>query len=270
MSIEFPFFEAPQSSRLKLWQDGYEAYQREKSVTCQKTTISRNTADLRKFFMEVRKLPWQITVEDIERTMEVLRRKGSAEHSINRILSQVWGLFEFCQKKGVDAEYPRGFNPARGVERVRVKPYGKAVVLSTIEVQALLEVMRSEAAIVSRRDYAFTLTRLLLGDTTPYLLRMKWGSLTFRKYDTWFSYQKGGEHIKRQVPESAWQAIRHYLEVSGRLPHIQPHEYIFAPLAHPLTEGATGQSQDWDGSRFLPATNIWTNLKKFARQAGIA
>lgn len=269
MPSDFPFFEAPDSERLICWRAAYDAFNRTILENYQKGTKDNYRINLRNFFRETKKVPWEITAGDVEETMERFRQVGRKAVTINKMLSQLARFYRYCREKGIDPEWAGDGDPTSGVPRNTVNLYGKAVVLSTGEIQALLGVMRAEPAIISRRDYAFTLTRLLLGDRGTYLLRMTWGSLSFQTHTTWFCYQKGGVGIKRQMPEPAWQAIKDYLEASGRLAHIQAEEYIFAPLANPLKQGATGENRDWDGSRFLPGSDFGKHLKKFGRAAGI-
>ena len=126
------------------------------------------------------------------------------------------------------------------VPRCKIVPYRVTTSLSTGEVQALLTAMRSEPSILSLRDYAFTLTRLLMGDTTPDLLKMRWESLTINEDEAWFTYRRRSGKITREIPAAAWEAISHYLEAAGRMPHMQGKDYIFAPLADPLKTGGTG------------------------------
>jgi hypothetical protein len=93
--------------------------------------------------------------------------------------------------------------------------------------------------------------------------------LTVEVDRTWFTYLKVQRTIKKQIPTPAWQAIRLYLEKSGRLPHIQAQDYIFAPLAIPLGTGIQGVDKEWDSSRYLRASFFGNNLRRFARVAGI-
>ena len=269
MSSEFPFFEAPDSERLEKWRQAFEQYLAYRYANYHKNTADSSKKSIRNFMAQVRKLPWQITAADVEAYIENLPTKWQEPMSIKNFHSHLATFYTWCLEKRIDTECQPDFNPVKNVHRCKVIPYSAKTSLSTGEVQALLTAMRSEPSIVSLRDYAFTLTRLLMGDTTPNLLKMKWGSLTLKGNETWFTYRRRSGKIKQQIPAAAWQAISHYLEAAGRLPHMQANDYIFAPLTDPLATGATGKDRDWDASKHLPARLFGYHIRRFAQKAGI-
>ncbi|MFU8774043.1 MAG: tyrosine-type recombinase/integrase, partial [Anaerolineales bacterium] len=269
MSSEFPFYDAPPSPRLDRWRSAFEQSLQNHFAIYNPYTAKLYRQNLQYFFFQVRKLPWQITTSDIQSYIDNLILQGKKPATVNKYVTNLSILYKWCLLKDVDPLCDPNFNPTAGVVRYITKPYGSAVVLTKDEVHALLKVIRAEPSILSLRDYAFTLTRLLLGDSTKALQTMRWGNLAVKSTGTWFTYQRKAAAVVRLLPDPAWQAIRRYLEASGRLPHIQNNDFIFAPLIVPVGVGLKGISDEWDGTRYLESGFFSNHYRRFARLAGI-
>jgi site-specific recombinase XerD len=171
MSV-FPFYDAPQSERLESWHAGYEKFLLHLSANWHPQTVNIYRRTFRNFFMKSRKLPWRVTTQDIQSFMHGLARQGYKPTTINVYVNHLDAFYLFCHQNAVDPKCKTYFNPAESVVRLSVKLYSNAVVLTSAEIQALLQAIRAEPSILSLRDYAFVLTRLLLGDNTKYILEM--------------------------------------------------------------------------------------------------
>jgi hypothetical protein len=80
------------------------------------------------------------------------------------------------------------------------------------------------------------------------------------------------------LPGEVWEAIRAYLEASGRLAGIQEsapkgelrdEDYFFAPLAQPGVVGGKDRAEDWVAGRHLSNRQIRRGLKLYGRRAAI-
>jgi site-specific recombinase XerD len=269
MSSEFPFFDAPQSDRLERWRQAFADYIDFRITHYHKATAVITRSNWQKFMEQVKKLPWEITCEDVSAYIDNPTRQKRENTTINKLYTHLSTFYDWCLDNQVDEECTPDFNPVRNVPRRKVRNYSKATVLSTQEIQALLQAISSDSSILSLRDYAFTLTRLLIGVTNSQLLRIKWGNITFAEIKTWFTYWQRHETVKQEIPEAAWRAIARYLEESGRMEHIGKEDYIFAPLAYPSNTSMRGDAGDWNVNSFIDGRSFGLYLKKFARKARI-
>ena len=71
------------------------------------------------------------------------------------------------------------------------------------------------------------------------------------------------------MTEEVWEAVREYLEATGRWEGMQPEEYVFVPSRDPLLRLAGAQAEDWDGSQPLSQVQLLKLLKQHAERAGL-
>jgi site-specific recombinase XerD len=261
----------------------------------------------------VQKPPWSMTRADIEGYRAWLEARKLAPRTVRYHITYISTFYEWCSRgpidpemtpkdngesstdgsggtqtvEGVDkpgADKPRTFNPACGVyKHTRAMDHSQTQILQREEVQALLEVLRRDEWLLSKRDYAFFLSRLRLGVPFQRLQRLKWGQIQV--------CEKGKTKAQRTVPapqvtwepgkpavpfpEEAWQAIMDYLKSAGRLGEKRPEDmpakaYIFAPLADPLRVEASGLAGDWAEERYLSSRQLRDILQTYGTLAGIS
>jgi site-specific recombinase XerD len=267
MSSEFPFFVAPESPRLELWRQAFQDFITYRNANFSKVETSRTIFIWRQFLQQNQTLPWQVDTDLLRSFVQSVLADGKNPKTANKYLISFSNFYNWCIQHVIDPQCPPNFNPARDVERYKCNPAAPVTTLTTSEANTLLTVMRQEGSILSQRDYALTLLRLLLGDPNYGLLQIKWGSLQFRAEQVSFTYDYRGRQIERLIPEAAWQSIRHYLQVSGRLPVIGAGDYLFATLVDGIHRGATGDPRDWDPTRHINSNKIRDYLQRFARLA---
>ena len=252
------------SPRLKRWCAAFEAWLLYR--------LERSSREARRAWKGllglIPKAPWEITEADVEQYAAFLQARAYANSTIKQRLREVERFYERCDQHRLDGEDATIFNPAVGVPKPRVEQYGESHTLSAAEARQLLAAVSSDDSILSRRDYAFFLARLLLGVRLKYLLELKWGQIQQGEEQAWVVWDKGDAQRMR-LPEAVWGAIQSYLQSSGRLEGIQPEEYIFAPLADPLHQEASGKAEDWNGRRAIHERTMTKHLKRFGRLAGI-
>jgi hypothetical protein len=263
MSSEFPFFEAPQSERLQLWQRAFEDYIAERRIIRAGKAASKSISIWRNFLQETKRLPWEVDEELIRSYLDTELAKGKKATTINRYKFELSVFYDWCSEHDCDVGCGYKYNPTRNVARLKVKRSMKANLLTVSEARSLLEVIRKEPAIISRRDNAITLARLLLGDPTGCLLKMKWGNLEFKGDEAWWSYDYRGRKIERKLPAAVWQAIQEYLDVSGRLPEMEAGDYVFAPLKGGFLGIATGKAEEWNSRNYIEARLLLKYIQRF-------
>jgi site-specific recombinase XerD len=263
MSSEFPFFEAPHSERLQLWRRAFEDYIAERRTIRARDAVRKSITIWRDFLQETKRLPWEVDEELIKSYIDAELAKGKKPSTVNRYKFELSVFYDWCSEHDCDVGCGHKFNPTRNVASLKYKQTMKADLLTESEARRLLEVIRKEPSIVSRRDYAITLARLLLGDPTSCLVQMKWGNLQFKGDEAWWSYEYRGRKIERQLPAAVWQAIQEYLDVSGRLTEIEAGDYIFAPLKDGFLRSATGKSEEWKSRHYIKTELLWRYMQRF-------
>ena len=217
--------------------------------------------------------PYAITSGDIERYRDALIGRGLAASSVSFYMHQVSLFYDWCSRRSSDPEScGPPFNPVVGVQAPHVVPYASARLLDPGEALALLDVLKAEDALLSRRDYAFLLSRLRLGVTNKLLRSLKWGQIQLRADRAWVEWSPALP--ASPLPDEVWQAIFGYLEASGRVGARRPEgmpadAYIFAPLARSFGRGATGRAEEWDERRCLNTHTIRQTLKIYGDLLGI-
>jgi len=130
----------------------------------------------------------------------------------------------------------------RAVQRPKVNPYGKAVSLTPVQVQAFFQAIQEEPRpLVRARDNALFLAYLLTGRRASEIVVMQWGDIQpGDKPNTWQFRYIGKGHGKERAEDADWQwqplptpcyhAIVGWLKLAGRLEGITDGTYIFGPI----------------------------------------
>ena len=256
------------SGRLIRWSNAFDKWIGERRRDCPEHYIRASIQAWAELLSQSGKVPWEVTDEDLRQYVEWLNGQGFADSTIYRRLSDIESFYAWCGKNYADTILGAEFNPARDVPKPRYIRYGKAQPLSIEEARDLLYTMRLDESILSKRDYAFFLARLLVGAPLAYLLKLKWGQIHLEAGIAWADWVHG--RFRSQLPGEVWGAIKDYLHAAGRLDLMQPGDFIFAPLKNPLLEEASGKAEEWESGRAISARQMTRHLKSFGRLAGIA
>jgi integrase len=73
----------------------------------------------------------------------------------------------------------------------KTRRYANATTLTESESRALLEVFKADDSLLSRRDYAFLLSRLRLGVKNKLLIELRWGQIELREGRAWVEWAPG-------------------------------------------------------------------------------
>jgi len=194
-----------------------------------------------------------------------MQAQGYAPGTIKTELSSLSMFYRWCSEQGVDPDCGDDFNPLAALPKL--KRDSQAKVLGPGEVSAFLVVLRQDQSNLGRRDYAFFLARLHLGVRHKTLQQLQWGQIELHQDGARVRWAAGREAAG--LPAAVWEAIRSYLDSSGRLAGIGPQDYIFAPRRNPLNRGTDDRAEDWHADRCLSKEQIRRNLKIYGRLAGI-
>jgi len=77
------------------------------------------------------------------------------------------------------------------------------------------------------------------------------------------------EYQETELPPTAWQAIRAYLEAAGRLDTLLPGDFIFVALSDRALRLPQVDDDSGSGERSLSRREFHRILKRYARAAGL-
>ena len=172
--MQFLFGEAAEtaqrgaSERLRRWSEGFEGWMGQREENGESTSKQANLA-WKRLLRERRKMPWELTTEDLRGHAEWMQAEGYAPTTIYNMLGIVSSFYRWCGEHQVDPEAgAQGFNPAAGVMRPKIKRYRRAdgqpcSLLSRQEMGALVGVLRQDETSLGKRDYALILACLRMG-----------------------------------------------------------------------------------------------------------
>jgi integrase len=258
------------SPRLMLWARAFDEWLEE----CKRVQHKRSHVNIlnnwKSFFNLVAIPPWAVTPLDIERYRDCLVDQGKSAGTIRYIFWSIGKFYKWCSQRGIDPQCGPSFNPVSGISTPVPNP--GPPMLGSDEAAALLELLKADSCLLSRRDYAFFLARLRLGVSLKSLRELRWGDIQVKDGRAWVVWSS---HLPASpLPEDVWQAILDYLQASGRLGQARPGgmppaAYIFTPLANLFGQGATGLAEDWDEGRFVSTSHLYDILKIYGGLAGI-
>jgi hypothetical protein len=96
---------------------------------------------------------------------------------------------------------------------------------------------------------------------------LEWGQIEEEGGETWVRWRPEAERVR--LPGEVWEAIRAYLEASGRWEGMRAGKYIFTPLAEPGKAESGSQEEDWREEQYLSSDQILANLKVYGGLVGI-
>jgi integrase len=260
------------SERLLKWARAFDEWLRERKLSKNQGLYPHARLGWKYLLNLVRRPPWEIGPADIEGFRDAMLEQGSAHNTVRAELFRISDFYEWCGRRGIDPETEAGFNPAKEVRKPSVKGARQLHILSHEEAGALLGLLKADEALISRRDYAFLLSRLLLGVPNKTLRDLRWGQIELREGGAWVEWRPGKP--KTPLPEKAWEAIHEYLSASGRIgadraEGMPAEAYIFAPLTGPFGKNATGRAEEWQEGRSMTYKNLLYIVKTYGALAGI-
>jgi integrase len=255
------------SARLMRWARAFEEWMEARRGRYGRDAVKQSKLAWGRLVRQCEKMPWEMEAGDIEAHAAWMSEKGYSPNTIYAAQGIILNFFRWCCERGADPECEAGFDPGAGVRRVKVRRYARARLLSREEVGALLKMMRQDPTPVGKRDYAFTLARLGCGAPLKALRRLRWGQIERDETGRWVRWRVEGE--RTALAGEAWEAIRDYLEASGRLERMQAEDFVFPPLREPGRADAGEKAGDWLAGRAVSSDQLLGMLKLYGRAAGI-
>ena len=256
--------------RMMRWAEAFEAWMEERKARVSPKVAKFSIIAWGEFLASTDKPPWEVEAADVEAHLEALEKRKLRPGTLKQRLIGLAKFYDYCQANSIDAECPAGFNPVRQARRQEVKYYEKANYLSQAEEAALLEAARRDPSPMGKRDYALILMLLKTGWKAGQVRMLRWKNL--EEWKDWRGEEgigdKGGASL-RLGTEEVWEAVRAYLEATGRWEGIQAEEYVFAPSRDPLVREAGNQAGNWDGSRPICDDQLLHLVRLPAGRAGL-
>lgn len=225
-------------------------------------TVRAYEAAWRGFLRFSGKHPAAIGPADLDAWLAELTRSDRGPATLAARLSAVGSFYTFARKRGLCE-----VSPAVGVIRPKVNPYAHAQGLSPEQARSLLGAARRRGGLQGLRDHALLLTYLLTGHRLAVILGLRWGDLEVDGQSVAYRYRaKGGNEGRRVLPPPVWQAVKAYLDASGR--ELQADSPIFTATPEGRKRGRRLPGAG-DGERPLSDTAFASILRHYACKAGL-
>lgn len=189
----------------------------------------------------------EIDADDVERYVAHLQTVNSkrtgrpySQSTINQHLAALTSFFDFVVERGL-----RDDNPAKGVGRKTVTPYGKAKWLSAAKDEDL---QLLDAINVSTcrglRDYVIVLFMMNRGLRVFEVAQLTAGNIVLNGEDVFVNIdRKGGKNAEIKLPEALVEALAAYLSECGRSLEGLAEEDHVAPLFMAYDKGREAARQ---------------------------
>jgi integrase/recombinase XerD len=248
----------------ELWLGGLEADATRRSYT----------DSWKEFLAFTQKMPWKVGRSDVARWVQDIDQRGLADTTRNLKLAAISSFYIYaCTEYTIVSEDGRevplqAFNPAGGKSlRAKVDPYGKVDPLKPIEVKALLAKIPRDT-VQGLRDYALILAYLFTGRRNSEIRKLHWGDIKETEDGIWYTWSGKGKKDQRfELPGNVWEAIKGFLNKSGRLGSMAAGDFIFTALnanAERLPNVKTKAS-----NQPISMREAGKLLKRYARLAGL-
>ena len=216
------------------------------------------------FLAYVNRPPWAIERAHIIGWRDDLVRQGKADATVAARLAAISSFYRFARREGLTDR-----NPAEGVERPRVKPYGKTAWLTEDEAARVLASIPTSSP-TSKRDRALLGLALTMGLRRAELLGIRRRDVLDQgdgrpllRYKP-----KGKAEETRALPAAAWRALRPYLVERGDLAADAP-IFSLTPeglryIVRTYTRRALGKAVNPHSLRHTAASILWTRTGKLS------
>lgn len=215
----------------------------------------------RRFLRGTGKAPWEATREDV---------RGWAERLATEEVKQLTAYgYTLELAMFFDLAAPEKENPARGaIGTGEADPYAKAIWLCQEEAEALLGCIDRETSVLGKRDFALLLTCVLSGQEAEKVRGLRWKAMEPDESGARVCWQRGKTLRRERLPTECWQAIRDYLEASGRMESLRDESAIFATLANPGA-AMTKRAEDWADERAISIDQLCEILQHYTAWAAL-
>jgi site-specific recombinase XerD len=285
--------QATAGERLLRWAEAFEAWLAEREANFGRSTRSMAQVGWREFLTYLGKPPWEVKERDVLAWEHQLEGQQLRPSTINQRITALSKFYDFCAERGVDRAWSErtGFNPAKRVPRRKERKYDNIHYLSREEAHALLAAVDREETALGKRDYALLLGVLEAGMRVGNLRCLQWGAIQVDEENgpAWVQRAIEGQEDEAAampralpaamlpaamlpaalLPGQVWEAMKDYLQASGRWGKMGADSFVFAPLASPLEEAPSGKAEDWADDRPMTAALAKFVLKRYARAAGL-
>lgn len=158
--------------------------------------------------------PASVTSGDVSEYRNDLEKRGLSNTSINLYLSAISSFYRYVidHSAGVWS-----FNPAVGVKRKKVNPYGKATPLNLkVRQDELLLQTIDRSTLKGKRDYAIILLFLTTGVRVSAIATATFADIENKAGVRTLRYtNKGGDPETAVIQPVVWKAITTYLDAHG-------------------------------------------------------
>ena len=168
---------------------------------------------LTRFLATVKRSAWDVTPVHVAAYGKALESLGKGDATRALALAAISSFYRYAQAVGLIDR-----NPAAGVPRPSIEPYGRAVALEQAQAAAVLR-QPDRSTTEGRRDYAMLLLEFSTGIRRAELVGIRRGDLAETPAgDIILTYHpKGGKEATRPVPRRAVAALQAYLADRGPL-----------------------------------------------------
>jgi site-specific recombinase XerD len=213
------------------------------------------------------KLPWEVRQADLLGWLEV-GLAGKASRTRKNKLERVRRFYQFacgrtwCSPAGRHLKLCR-INPLEGIALPEMEDFKRAAALSEAELERLQAAFDLETP-YGRRDRALFTVMLETGMHLQEALRLQLRDIAPADR----SEGAAGEAEPFWGQKAAWEAVRAYLEVDGRLAGMEPEDYVFTPLMDVAGAMAKRNPLDWERQP-LGKETARQAFKEYVRWAGL-
>ena len=180
-----------------------------------------------------------------------------SQPTINLHLSAISSFYRFAVEHGLQPD-----NPADGVKRKSVNPYGKATWMQMDEAKRFLAAINRDN-LQGKRDYALMLLFLTTAVRVSVIADMRFGAFRRQGSRVFMTYtNKGGESVESELDPYTVAAIEDYLITRNQLTEDSP--VFVATEAGQRTSVHTGHG---DAERPITARSIHRLVRKYADRA---
>lgn len=228
-------------------------------------TIRSYRSTLRGFLEFTGLHPAEVTTGDLVQWKEELRYQGLADSTIAQRLSALSSYYSHLVTTWIHRE-----NPVDNVDRgdLDVSPYHRA---SSVELEAfrrILDVIPFETE-MGARDRAALLFYVLCARRRSEVVNLRASDLRVEgERVTYMTKLDSGEIVEKELPPPVWEAIQHYLELSGRTPTGNDPVFTATSDAGKYLRDYYG-SPEPDQETPLSGESMRQGLKRYAADAGV-
>lgn len=186
--------------------------------------------------------PWALDPVQGRAWVQAMLSEGLAPITVRTYTGLMTRVFQEMQ--------PQKINPLRHAFPKIIPHAAQTLWLCQEEVAALLAAVDRHDSLIGKRDYALLLICLRTAQITSVICRLPWHTLHIEDSRLQVTWPRGKVLRQEWLPDDCAQALLDFLRASGRIEHIQPHDYLFPPVFNPSAPPA-GAYLDWLNTGYL-------------------